>query len=245
MTTPSGQISLGDVNTELGRSSTFGPVSMDDNYVRNLAGFPRYGDDDYLVADSYGMDSLRSKTWQYSAILQTGGYEPVSGTTEATPVNNYYKRYKIVAIYTKAELNAAGWTGARKIGFVGIYVYSIPNNQPFPNYIVGLMNTTATSGDLTAAYTSRTAQNESFAVSGGTTLNGIVLTTPFIWTGEYNLGIIWAWGATSNWSSTGRIIKMSTGSTTYAATDDAGTYTITSSATQSNSGRPKVYLAPD
>jgi hypothetical protein len=148
------------------------------------------------------MKSLNTLFTVLIAILMTAGsafgqYVTVgtatgtSTTTEASPVNIFFRSTHYQTIYTVAELQAAGFTPGAAIQEMGWDVVGAPL-YGMPNYTIAAGHTTnATSGaanyvasaSLTQVYT-----NASYApVAGG--FDMLQLSTPFIWNGTDNLVI--------------------------------------------------------
>lgn len=164
-----------------------------------------------------------------------------SGTT-AGPINNYYRRYVYKAIYTAAELVAAGWSSGQTIRRLSLYVTSQPTYQPYPLYAIGMINTGLSVGsDFTSGITTVVNQaSRSFTVNQE---NIITLDTAFAWDGTSNLGISFAWGqCPTTYSSTGVVRSNTGGSGRYSRTDSSGTYLISDVAGTTVSGRPCVKL---
>ncbi len=167
-------------------------------------------------------------------------------TTEPGPLNIYYRRSKVVVIYTAAELNAAGISGSTTFNAIGMYVITAPTTsyQPYPSYTVGMINTANGVGtNITTGWTTvRTAANLSFSAS--VVLNLVItFNTNFTWNGTSNLGIGFAWGMVpTGFSSAGTVRSNSTGSFAWARTDSAGAYTLADATTSTSSGRPIITL---
>ena len=65
-----------------------------------------------------------------------------TGTQEASPINVYYESLHGQAVYTVAELNAAGVYGPINITQIGFNVTGLPS-LAMPNFIVRMGHTTA------------------------------------------------------------------------------------------------------
>lgn len=138
-----------------------------------------------------------------SAIIGTG--TSATGTTTASPVNIYYKSLHGQAVYTRAELNAAGVFGPIDFTQIGFYVNSVPS-LALPSFKVRMKHTAAadvaswqTSTGLTTVYSATSWM----PTAGG--YNMLTLATPFTWNGTDNILIDTAFGLVSSYSSTGTL----------------------------------------
>jgi hypothetical protein len=236
MTTPVAPISLSDVNVEIGRSAT-AYIDMNESPVRALAG---RGAPNSQIPLSF----CAGQTYTPNISLLTQNYFP--GSSAPSPVNANYWRYKICVIYSWTELTNAGWYGTQRITKIGLYVNSVPLISPFPNWTIGLINTTDPVGtDITSGWTTvRNPVSQSFS----TGLYIFTLDTPFIWEGGYsynNLGVGFVWGSTGSLSNSGTVAYNFTGDTRWAGTYTAGTYALTDSAPNTQVGRPLIVFYND
>ncbi|MDP3115450.1 MAG: C25 family cysteine peptidase [Candidatus Cloacimonadaceae bacterium] len=137
------------------------------------------------------------------AIIGTG--TTVSGTSEGAPINIYYKSLHGQAVYTAAELNAAGVFGPINITQIGFYVASVPN-LALPNFTIRMKHTAEanvanwqTATNLSTVYT-----NTSYMpVAGGFEM--LNLSTPFLWNGTGNIVVDTAFDLVSTWSTIGTV----------------------------------------
>lgn len=191
-------------------------------------------------ARTYGFGASVASASPPSILTLAFNSTPAS-TTEG-PINNYYRRYVYKVIYTAAELNAAGWVGSQTIQRLSFFVISQPTYQPYPNYAIGMINTSlAVGNDFTFGLT--TVLNQSSRSFTASQENILTLDTTFTWDGTNNLGISFAWGqCPTNWSNTGQVRSNTSGFGVYSKTDSAGTYLITDSAPSAVSGRPCITL---
>jgi hypothetical protein len=178
--------------------------------------------------------------------IQPLQFTTVPATTDPGPLNIYYRRSKVVVIYTAAELNAAGISGSVTFNAIGMYVITAPTTsyQPYPSYTVGMINTASSVGsDITSGWTTvRNAANLSFGAS--VSLNYVIdFNTNFTWNGTSNLGIGFAWGLVpTGFTSAGTVRHNSSGSYAVARTDSAGTYTLADATSSTTAGRPIITL---
>ncbi len=137
------------------------------------------------------------------AIIGTG--TTVTGTTTACPINIYYKSLHGQAIYTRAELNAAGIYGPINITQLGFYISTVPT-LALPSFVVRMKHTAdatvtnwQTATDMQTVYS-----NASYMpVAGGYQM--LTLSTPFLWNGTGNLVVDTAFGLVANYYSTGTV----------------------------------------
>lgn len=137
------------------------------------------------------------------AIIGTG--TSATGTSEASPINVWYQSLHGQAVYTAAELNAAGIVGLVNINQIGFNIVALPT-KTMPNFVVRMKHTTATNvaswvdnSSLTTVYT-----NASYLPTA-TGYNMLTLSTPFLWNGTDNLLIDTAFGLIGSYASTGTV----------------------------------------
>lgn len=179
-----------------------------------------------------------AESWTPDAITATG----VNGTTGVNICNIWYRRYIIAWVYTASELQTAFGKNSATISGLRFFVDSQPNNQPLPDYAIGMKN--GSFGGANPGNTEYTVvkdpASESFTT--GQTKTFEPFDTSFNWTGN-DLAIIVAWGqCPSTYNASG---QSATGSGTmwYSRTDGAGAYTINADQTGlSESYRPVVQL---
>ncbi|NLO12432.1 MAG: S8 family serine peptidase [Candidatus Cloacimonetes bacterium] len=151
----------------------------------------------YSIVALYGANqSLPTRT---VAVKPTAGYTADIGTGVKITENIYSPIYTNVhslhgqAVYTKAQLNAAGVYGPALIQALGFDIHQA-SPIPLPNFIVRMMHTTATNAQnwhgpqgLTTVY-----NNTSYLpLAGGWDL--LPFSTPFLWDGVNNLVVDTAW----------------------------------------------------
>ncbi|HPL24006.1 MAG TPA: C25 family peptidase C-terminal domain-containing protein, partial [Candidatus Cloacimonadota bacterium] len=162
----------------------------------------------YLVAVYSGGVSDPSNTVQAtpSAIVPTeviiGTGTGSNGTSTACPVNQFYRSLHGQAVYTAAELNAAGVFGPINITKIGFNITGLPA-QAMPNFVVRMGHTTATnvsswiSEGLTQVWSSSSYQPTS------TGWNMYTLSTPFLWNGTDNIVVDTAFNQIASWNYSG------------------------------------------
>lgn len=137
-----------------------------------------------------------------TVILGTG--TATNGTTTASPINQWYRSSHGQMVYTAAELNAAGISGAGTITHFGFYIAGAPTN-PLPNYTIKMKNTTATNVATYDGVGLTTVHNiASYApTAGGWSL--LQLNTPFLWNGVDNILVDVCFDMVSNYTSSGQV----------------------------------------
>ncbi|MGF2413150.1 MAG: hypothetical protein ACQUYJ_12540, partial [Ferruginibacter sp.] len=106
--------------------------------------------------------------------------------TTQSPFRSNLQKFRIQYLFTAAELNAAGITGAGNITSMAINVTTKNSTQPYTGFTIGMTSTSATnlstgfvSNALTQVYTGNYA-----SVAGSNLFN---FTAPFVWDGISNV----------------------------------------------------------
>lgn len=183
-----------------------------------------------------GSISSYKSGWSENLISATG----INGNTSPNLCNNYFRRSILIWKYSANEIMDVS---KRKRGWiVGLrfFVNNQPNNQPYPNYSIGLKQGSFSNNPGNTSYTIVKNPEDTSFVSN-TFSEFIPLDTPYYWS-ENDLAFCVAWGAAVNWSSTGQS-PIGSGELYYSWTDTSGTYVINESTTSSVvSYRPVVQL---
>ncbi|HOV17076.1 MAG TPA: C25 family cysteine peptidase [Candidatus Cloacimonadota bacterium] len=138
-----------------------------------------------------------------SVIIGTGTSS--TGTYDACPISVWYQSLHGQAVYTAAELNAAGISGQTVITQLGFYVTGLPD-KTMPNYVVRMKHTTAANAaSWQTAANMVTVWSSSSYQPTATGWNMFTLTTPFTWNGTDNIVIDTAFGLIGSYSSTGTV----------------------------------------
>jgi hypothetical protein len=165
----------------------------------------------YLKADYDGVESSATATLQatpsenVASTAVIGSGTTYTGNNNASPINITYKSSHGQAVYTAAELNAAGVFGPINITHIGFNVATAPN-LALPNYIIRMKHTTAVNAAVwhTADGFQTVYSNASYMPTiGGYDM--LTLSTPFAWNGTDNIVIDTAFGLVANWSQTGTL----------------------------------------
>ncbi len=118
-------------------------------------------------------------------VVQVGSGTAVTGGTEPSPINIYYRSLRYQVVYTAAEMTAAG-ASAGLISALGFEVVT-PPTYDLPNYTISIKHTTATSastydpGPFTAALNIPLHS----PTPGGFDI--LPLDVPFFWNGTDNI----------------------------------------------------------
>lgn len=156
----------------------------------------------------------------YNYLLNTGSNNPsnqltltgvigigssITSTSEACPINIYWKSTHGQAVYTVAEINAAGIFGPINFTQIGFYINSAPNTA-IPNFIIRMKHTAdsnvvnwQTANDMVTVYSAASY----LPVAGG--FESLTLSTPFTWNGTDNIVVDTAFSITSTPSTSGTI----------------------------------------
>lgn len=197
----------------------------------------------------YGSTQIWDGSIWTNDIIEATGVTTVDEETGddsgASPVTNYYRRCLFTVTYSAAELEAAFGRNSAIIKKVRLFVTDEPDNQPFPQYEIGMkMTTNATNvnnsqgsgGPFTLV---KTQSDESF-VEG--TYKEFNLTSPFAWSSPSNFVISFAWAqAPNDYTNTGTM-PIGGGVSFYSWTDSEGEYNFNTVATTQASYRPVIQL---
>lgn len=175
-----------------------------------------------------------------TVILGSGGSR--TATTEASPVNIWYRRSVSQIVYTAAELNAGGITGPILLTQLGFQIRQTPAYN-IPGYTIKMKNTTATdvSSDLGASNWTEVKSAFTYAPSNGWDM--ITLDQSFYWDGVSNIGVEICWSQVQpNYNASGRVAYYTTANGyRYSWTDAAGSSCGESTGTVSTR-KPKVKM---
>ncbi len=145
-------------------------------------------------------------TVQYASgqqYVQIGEGTSVTGTTTPSPINIYYRSLHGQVVYTKEELNAAGFFGGA-ITELGFYIEGVPSHD-LPNYTIGIKTTMQGDTSVYDAGAFTTVYNVASytPVAGG--FDMLTLDEPFYWGGTENLLIDLCFEQVPNYTSTGTV----------------------------------------
>jgi len=129
----------------------------------------------------------------HAQVIQLGSGTTTSSITTATPVNTSSRRQVCQFIYTAAEINAAGTSGANTLSQLGFYV----TNEPLytiPGYTIKIKHTNQTNVSSSLGTTGwATVKNGFSYVPSPGGYDMIIFDTPFNWNGSQNIGIEICW----------------------------------------------------
>ncbi len=179
-------------------------------------------------------------------IIQLGSGTSINGFYTASPVNIYYRRQVSQFIYTAAEINAAGASGAKDLTQLGFYITSQPIYD-IPGYTIKIKHTNATdvSNNLGAGGWTTVKNAFTYAPTAGG-YDMIVFDTPFSWNGNRNIAVEICWSQVQpNYSASGRCrIYSTTDGYKYSRDDNTGSICGTTPATL-NTNKPQAQLIFD
>ncbi|MDZ4182158.1 MAG: S8 family serine peptidase, partial [Candidatus Cloacimonadaceae bacterium] len=154
-------------------------------------------------AASNTVQAMPTAVMPSEAILGTG--TSATATNEGAPINIWYRSLHGQAVYTAAELNAAGIFGPINISQLGFYNVSAPIN-PMPNFIIRLKHTTDTNvaNWQTATGMTTVYSNASYMPTvGGYQM--LTLSTPFLWNGTSNIVVDTAFDMVTAYDQSGTV----------------------------------------
>ena len=191
------------INTEL--------LTYTDNSVVNGLTYEYYVTALYTEGESEP-SNIVSATPAATINIEIGSGTNTNGTTQAAPVNIWYRSLRGQMVYTAAEINAAGFSGEGLITHLGFYVTQAPLHD-LPDFLIRMKHTTATdasahdSGPYETVYTSASYS----PAAGGWDM--IVLSEPFAWNGVDNILVDTAFDRVSSYNSSGqqRIFSVTNG----------------------------------
>jgi len=125
-----------------------------------------------------------------------------NGTSTACPVNQYYRSLHGQAVYTAAELNAAGVFGPINITKIGFNITGLPA-QAMPNFVVRMGHTTATNVSSWISTGLTQVWSSSSYLPTATGWNMYTLSTPFLWNGIDNIVVDTAFNQIASWNYSG------------------------------------------
>ncbi len=199
----------------------------------------------YLTAVYAGGESEPTPTVQVTPNLITsviiGSGTSSNATNAACPINVYYQSLHGQAVYTAAELNAAGVFGPIDITQIGFNVTGLPT-LAMPNYIVRMGHTTASN---VASWISTGLSTYWSATSYQPTSTGwnmLTLSTPFTWNGTDNIVIDTAFGLIGSWNQSGTTMYTTVTSGYRYSWNDYSDQTDVFSGGYSSSNRPNLQL---
>lgn len=152
-----------------------------------------------------------------------------NSTTNASPINIWFRSLHYQTVYTAAEIAAAGGT-ASAIVQLGFDVTGLPSYS-LPNYTIQMKHTTATD----ASVYDGTGLTQVYNVANYNPVIGfdmLTLQTPFAWNGTDNILIDVCFDQVTTYTATGTVgIYTATGGANYIRNDNAPQCGVPSNAT--------------
>ncbi|PIZ05890.1 MAG: hypothetical protein COY57_04870, partial [Flavobacteriales bacterium CG_4_10_14_0_8_um_filter_32_5] len=175
--------------------------------------------------------------------IQIGTGTTVNTITQASPVNTYFRRQVAQFVYTRAEINAAGVTGANTLSQLGFFITTNPLFN-IPGYTVKVKHTNANNASNSLGTTGWTVVKNAFTYAPEPgDFDMLIFDTPFNWNGTQNLAIEICWSQIQpTWDASGqcRIFNSNRGYR-YRLDDNAGSICGQTTTTRVNY-KPQVRL---
>ena len=166
----------------------------------------------------------------------------VTGDSDASPVNVWFKSLHGQSVYTKAELNQAGIFGPVNITQLGFNIVGLPLVS-MPNFVVRMKHTTAenvrswiSADNLVTVYS-----NPNYLPTE-TGWNMYNFSIPFEWNGEDNLLVDTAFGVASSYNRSGTVQFTSIGNGYRFKRNDNNDQTNVFSGGETSFQRPNIKL---
>jgi hypothetical protein len=224
-------------------------LSYSDNTVTNGTTYAYYLQAVYTEGESDPTATVYATPNVVSSVI-IGSGTSATGTTAASPINVYYQSLHGQAVYTAAELTAAGITGPVNITQIGFNITALPT-KTMPNFVVRMKHTTAVNvaswvdnSNLVTVY-----GNTSY-LPATTGWNMYTLSTPFTWNGTDNILVDTAFGLIGSYASTGTVQYTTvTSGYRYTRSDTADQSSVfsgtgTNNTTSTNRPNLKLTIAP-
>lgn len=185
--------------------TTVATLSYQDNAVTNETIYSYYVIAVYPGGVSEPSDTVQAMpTAIVPADVIIGSGTSSTGNNTASPISVWYKSLHGQAVYTAAELNAAGMVGSAIITQLGFNVTGLPDYAML-NFKARMAHTLATD----ASSWIQTGLETVFTVgSYQPTTTGwdmMTLTTPFVWNGIDNIVVDTAFGMNNSYSGSGTV----------------------------------------
>ncbi len=176
--------------------------------------------------------------------IQLGSGTNVTGTTEAAPINIYYRSMHMQIVYTAAELNAAG-VHSGNLSSLGFYVESGPSYN-LPNFKIAIRHTSASDASSNIVGPFYTIySNPSFAPTPGG-FDMLSLDSNFNWNGTDNIALDICFDRVPNYTSTGRVRYYTDGNNVgYTRSDGANQCSNNVSSTSSRKPQIQMQFIPN
>lgn len=243
-TSPGGSVQSFDIYRNDSYLTNTSNTTYTDNTVSNGTNYSYY-----VVAVYAGGESEPTATINVIAgvgqevILGTG--TGVTGTQADSPINVYYKSRHGQAVYTKAELNAAGIFGPISITQIGFDVVGVPN-QFLPNFVVRLKHTAAANVQNTQTADGMITVYGPVNYTPSTGWDMLTLNAPFLWNGTDNLVVDTAFSLIGSYNASGtlRFSTVTNGYRYWRSDTVDQTNVFSAGSTSTNRPNMKMIFAP-
>lgn len=140
-----------------------------------------------------------------SQAIQIGTGTAENTITQASPINTYYRRQVAQFVYTRAEINTAGVTGANTLTQLGFFITTNPLFN-IPGYTVKIKHTNAANASNSLGTTGWTTVKNAFTYAPEPgDYDMIIFDTPFNWNGTQNIAIEICWSQVQpTWDASGQ-----------------------------------------
>jgi agmatine/peptidylarginine deiminase len=172
--------------------------------------------------------------------IEIGAGTNTNSTSQAAPINIYYRSLRGQAVYTAAEINAAGYQGEGLITDLGFYVTQTPDHS-LPDFIIRMKHTTASNASSHDSGPFQTVYTTSSYTPAAGDWDMLELTEPFEWNGVDNILIDTAFDRVPAWTYSGqqRVFDAASGFR-YVRSDGSNQTNATTSTTMSY--KPQIRL---
>jgi len=243
-TSPGGSVQSFDIYRNGSYLTNTANTTYQDNAVTNGVSYSYYVVARYAGGESDPTATIEVTAGQaLDAILGTG--TNVSATDAGSPINIYYRSLHGQAVYTKAELNAAGIFGPINITQLGFDVVSVPIYN-LPSFIVRMKHTTDANVANWQTLTNMQTVYGPVTYAPATGWDMLTLSTPFLWNGVDNIVVDTAFDRVSAWNSSGTVrYSTTTSGYRFVRSDNSDqSNAFTGSDISSNRPNMKMVFAP-
>jgi hypothetical protein len=182
------------------------------------------------------------KTTSFSQTTITIGTQEVQSSIYGdSPYNYYWESRRIQFVYTKAEINTNGQTGAANLTAIAWDVSQV-NGGNLINYTIKIAHTTSSDAAAHNSASLTTVKNAHTLIPGSTGWRTITFDTPFSWNGNDNILVDVCWGVNSGYSSTGRVYVFNNVANQIRTIRDVSSNMCSSTTTTSVNYKPRVQL---
>jgi len=224
-----------------GSSVTVTGLSAATSYITHVVEYNGAGGVEKYLVDPATDNPKAQATAAAPSEGTIGSGSLVTGTSEACPINIWYRSTHGQSVYTAAELSAAGLSANSQITKVGFYVNSAPASA-LPNFVIRMKHTADSNAANWQSATGMTAVYSSASympTAGG--FDSLTLSTPFTWNGTDNIVIDTAFNLVG-YSQTGTVRYYSLTNGYRFTQSDSSDQTNIFSGGSTSSSKPQVKL---